>query len=273
MSTLSERIEFSRPTHLPGTQVLIAEHSSRIWRWYHETYTICTVKTGLGSADWVYRGKLHSGGPGHVLLYEPGEIHANKTILEDASFRVLFLNPKLIEDAASDIGIRTPHWTHALTADPAIFRSFERLHFSVESPSSNALEHESRLVGCLLGLLRDCTESRFPEPRGRALAALSRARDFLEEHYAEQVSLDMLAAASGLSRFHLVHAFTKQFGLPPHMFQILLKINKARQLLLLGHELSNVAATLGFSDQSHFGRHFKRVTGVTPRQYMQSSPH
>lgn len=267
----AERIEFMRPAELPGTEILIAENSSRIWRWFHETYTICTVKSGVGSADWVYRGKLHTGRPGEVLLYEPGETHANQSILRDAGFRVLFLAPKLIEDAATELDTRRPHWAQALTADPRIFRAFERFHASVESPSSSTLEHESRLVGCLLGLLKDGTESGFPELRAPTRAALFRARDFLQDHYAEPVTLDMLSVVAGVSRFHLVHAFSKQFGLPPHAFQILVKINKARQLLQLGQEPSTVAAALGFSDQSHFGRHFKRVTGVTPRQYVRSA--
>jgi AraC-like DNA-binding protein len=267
----SERIEFTRPDQLPGTEILIAEHSSRVWRWYHETYTICTVKSGIGSADWKYRGKLHTGRPGEVLLYEPGEVHANQSILRDASFRVLFLAPRLVEDAATELNIRRPHWAHALTADPRIFRAFERFHASVESPSSSTLEHESRLAGCLLGLLKDCTEGGLHEPGKPTRAALFRARDFLQEHYANPVSLDMLSAVAGVSRFHLVHAFTNQFGLPPHAFQILVKISKARQLLLLGQEPSTVAAALGFADQSHFGRHFKRVTKITPRQYVRRS--
>jgi AraC-like DNA-binding protein len=70
-----------------------------------------------------------------------------------------------------------------------------------------------------------------------------------------------------VSRFHLVHAFTSEVGLPPHAYQIHLRIRRSRALLAAGMPLGGIAADLGFADQSHFGRHFRRVVGVTPGAY------
>jgi AraC-like DNA-binding protein len=265
MSTSSERIEFSRPPELPGTEILLAEHSERRWRWFHETYTICTVMSGIGSADWIYRGKMHSGRPKEVLLYEPGEVHANQSILRDASFRVLFIDPSVIEKAALELDMRQPHWSRPLTSDPALFGAFARFHASLESPST-VLERESRLADCLRRTLKQCTETGFRDAHP-GKAGLLRARDYIREHYPEHIALDILASVAGISRFHLVHAFSAEFGLPPHAYQIGVRITEARQLLVSGQPPSSVATATGFADQSHFGRHFKRFTGTTPHRY------
>lgn len=98
-------------------------------------------------------------------------------------------------------------------------------------------------------------------------SSLLRARDFIRQHCSRVVTLDELAALTGLSRYHLVRAFAKEFGLPPHAYQIRLQIEKAKAMLEAGVLPAVVAAETGFSDQSHFTRHFKKINGVTPRQY------
>ena len=79
------------------------------------------------------------------------------------------------------------------------------------------------------------------------------------------------SAIAGLSRFHFLKAFAAQFGLPPHAYQIHLRIERSLPLLRQGMTLSHVAETMGFNDQSHFIRHFKRTMGVTPGQYKGTS--
>jgi AraC-like DNA-binding protein len=81
------------------------------------------------------------------------------------------------------------------------------------------------------------------------------------------LDLDTLAKRVGLTRFEALRAFKKRYGLPPHAYQLCLRISHARQLLLEGAPAADVAARCGFADQSHFIRHFKRFNGVTPRQY------
>jgi AraC-like DNA-binding protein len=92
-------------------------------------------------------------------------------------------------------------------------------------------------------------------------------RDHLDRHFHKAVSLEELAALAKLSRFHLLRAFTRYIGLPPHAYQIRLRIKGACALLQSGISAVEVAARVGFADQSHFTRHFKRICHMTPGCY------
>jgi AraC-like DNA-binding protein len=99
------------------------------------------------------------------------------------------------------------------------------------------------------------------------LRRLERCRRFILEHYAQPLSLHDLAEVSATSRSHLVRSFKQAFGLAPHAYHIHVRIEKARALLARGVPLASVAAEIGFADQSHFGRHFLQIVGVTPAKY------
>src|SRR5262245_6260640 len=102
--------------------------------------------------------------------------------------------------------------------------------------------------------------------RVRARLCVSRAR-ILEDNYAADVSLDTLAKLVALSPFHLARLFQREVGMPPHAYQVQVRISHAKQLLLRGLPISRVATDTGFFDTSHFTRHFKRQVGVTPGGY------
>jgi len=269
MPSAAERIEWSRPVELPGVELLLAERCTRRWRVFHETYTICTILDISGAeTEWTYRGRLHSANAQELMLMEPGEIHAMPHTIPPCDFRVLLIAPAVVERAAAELGVTAsrPHWKWARAADPALFRSFARLHASLESPASE-LEKQSRLAACLQLVLERCLENGLPSPKQPEHVALVRAREFIREHYRHPVTLGELEAVSGLSRFHLVRAFTKAFGVPPHAYQIRVQIQSARALLGAGTPPAEVAAETGFADQSHLTRHFKAVYGTTPGEY------
>jgi AraC-like DNA-binding protein len=70
-----------------------------------------------------------------------------------------------------------------------------------------------------------------------------------------------------LSPFHLLRVFRNRAGFPPHEYQTQVRIAHARRLIRAGVPLSQTAVETGFFDQSHLSRNFKRIVGVTPRQY------
>jgi AraC-like DNA-binding protein len=98
-------------------------------------------------------------------------------------------------------------------------------------------------------------------------AALLRARDYLSTMLEQNPSLDDLARVSEMNKFVLLRHFKRRFGTTPHHYLISVRVERARSLLAAGEPPVSVAAALGFADQAHFGRHFKRILGVAPAQF------
>lgn len=265
-----ETIEWCHPPQLEGVEVLRAERSPRLWRVFHEAYAICTPFDG--ASRWDYRAQSHYTTVGDLMLLEPGEVHATRVILgpRHASFKVIFIPPSVVAQAGKELGLRStpPHLNVAGISDAVLFQAFARLHSSVES-CATALECQTRLAACLRLFLERCAEEPLPSavPKPPGNAALRRARDFLEAQSSDNVTLETLAEVTGLSRFHLAHAFKAQFGVPPHAYQLQVRLARARALLAGGMTAAAVAAQTGFADQSHLTRHFSRAFGVTPAAY------
>ena len=93
--------------------------------------------------------------------------------------------------------------------------------------------------------------------------------EYIEEHLDAGLTLEQMAAAAHLSAYHFARQFKAATGLPPHQYVIGRRVERAKELLQVGTDLSlaEVAAHVGFSDQSQFSHHFKRLVGVTPGQF------
>ncbi|HUD41701.1 MAG TPA: AraC family transcriptional regulator [Dokdonella sp.] len=104
--------------------------------------------------------------------------------------------------------------------------------------------------------------------RGLNRRALTRALAYIEAHLGEEVGLDDLAGAAAISRFHFARLFRASTGHSPMAFLLRLRIARAQDMLRAGNRrIAEIAAALGFFDQSHFARTFRRLTGQSPREY------
>lgn len=101
--------------------------------------------------------------------------------------------------------------------------------------------------------------------------SINRARLFMEQHFVEHLSLSQLATIANLTLFRFATVFRKEVGIPPYRYLSHLRVAHAKSLLSQGVPAAVVAAETGFFDQSHMVRHFKRICGVTPSQYMAAS--
>ena len=126
--------------------------------------------------------------------------------------------------------------------------------------------------GLAVHLIRHVTVRRRPQ-RGRD-GALPRAKlravvEYVEGRLDAGPTLEQMAAAARLSPYHFARQFKAATGLPPYQYVLLRRVERARQLLQggTGLSLAEVAARAGFSDQSQFTLHFKRLVGVTPGQF------
>lgn len=262
-----EEIAFSRSGDLPFLELQSVRHTRRHFSAFHETYTICMNLTA-GGAEWLYRGRMHSGHGRMLMLMEPGEAHRTVRLLgATGSFRVLYIEPGWLSRLALDEGMRTPHFTSAMTLRPQAHQALAALCRSMDAGES-LLERQTRLIAFLQAILDEAP--RRCGPSARPGANLLRARDYLVDNCDSRIVLDDLAQASGLSKFHLVRAFSRTFGMTPHVFLNHVRVSRARRLLRSGTPADG--SGLGFFDQSHFIGVFRSAMGVTPGRYAACHP-
>jgi AraC-like DNA-binding protein len=89
-------------------------------------------------------------------------------------------------------------------------------------------------------------------------------REFMHANFSQPITLTMLAEVAGLGRLGALGAFRRELGLPPYEYLTSIRVERARALLLAGEHIAVAARMVGFADQSHLTRRFKRHFGVTP---------
>jgi AraC-like DNA-binding protein/transcriptional regulator with XRE-family HTH domain len=105
--------------------------------------------------------------------------------------------------------------------------------------------------------------------RHRALReTVRKVKDHIDACYAREIPLDELAELAGIDKYRLLRAFGSEVGFPPHAYQMLVRVFHARRLLSRGDSAAQVALAVGFTDQSHLIRQFRRVEGMTPAAYL-----
>lgn len=118
-------------------------------------------------------------------------------------------------------------------------------------------------------LLRHYGARPCQEPSARA-GNFKQALDYIEAHLAEDLSLETLATCENLSRYHFARSFKESMGQSPHQYIIGRRVKRAQHLLRTTPlPLNQIAMEVGFANQSHLNRHFRRIVGVTPKQYRQ----
>lgn len=99
--------------------------------------------------------------------------------------------------------------------------------------------------------------------------ALQRALAFIEANLGERFTLEAFAASVGISRFHFARLFRSTTGHSPMEYLMRVRVERSAALLMQrGASICEIAATLGFCDQSHFTRTFRRIMGTSPRDFV-----
>jgi AraC-like DNA-binding protein len=262
---------FFRTSAVPGTEVLVARRSPLPSHLYQERYAICVC---LRSAK-----RLHSPtsdlplfpDPDSVWLLQPGDVRIDDSARGCMDFNMLFIEPALVIKAASGRGLtQALRFSTSRSRHDPLFKAGWEFCKAVQERAEGG-EQQERFAACLRYVLdfMDGTPSAPPRVKG-VHSAVTRARDLLQQRFSETVTLDELADVSGLSRFHLVRCFATHVGLTPHAYQLRLRIERAMALLRQGVRPGEVANLVGFADQSHLTRHFRRILRVTPGRYAQA---
>ncbi|MFD0208841.1 AraC family transcriptional regulator [Streptomyces hirsutus] len=233
----------------------------------HDEFTVGVTTGGLEAI--AYRGGRIVSGPGSLVVLEPGEMHTGGPAApEGYAYRALYAVPTLLTDGTRGTGF--PHFREPVLHDPELAGALRRAHTEV-SACPDPLEAESRLPWLLTALAHRHSTARadacaVPGAGHIALAV----RDRLADELLAPPSLASLATDLGLSRYQLLRAFRTTMGIPPYAWLAQYRVTRARGLLEAGLRPAEVAGLVGFADQAHLTRWFRRVLGVTPAAYRNS---
>jgi AraC-like DNA-binding protein len=269
---MDEQLESARHWRHPavaGVDLLRARYVDHVYaRHTHEGYAIGVILGGV--EEFRYRGGLHRAKAGAVVLVNPDEVHDGHAGIPDGwAYRMTYPDVPVLADIAAELGgpRGVVSFPEPVVYDSAALEAFLAAHRAAEQ-GADPLAASSLLRVAYGRLLRRHAlpgrERRQSPGSRRAVAA---ARDALHVRAAEPPTLEELAAEVGMSPFALLRAFRAELGLPPHAYLNQLRVRKAKRLLDTGQPPAEVAALVGFADQAHLSRHFKRIFGVPPGAY------
>lgn len=161
------------------------------------------------------------------------------------------------------------------TADPLVYQVALALKAELEvNPSASRFYAESAKAFLAAHLLQHycIRKPKLEIAGGLPERKLNQALEYIHEHLNEDVSLEAIATHLGMSSYYFCRLFKQSIGITPYQYLIQQRIEYAKQLLSQ-HQLSvtEVALEAGFASHGHLNRYFKRLVGVTPREFMRRS--
>ena len=191
---------------------------------------------------------------------------------DDANILVLHLSPSLLfSNALEVLGTeRFELMPHLIKQDPLIHQLGLNLLNQLRSEEKGHLLYaESAADFLAVHLLKNystCPCAIKQYEGGLSQKQLNQVIVYIQDNLADNISLDEMAKNLDISRYYFCRLFKQSTGLSPYQYVIQQRVEKAKQLLIQRQlSISEIAIACGFSHQSHLNRHFKRLTGVTPK--------
>lgn len=242
---------------------------------WHDSFLIGVTEQGV--QRFSCRRARHDSTPGYVFTLNPGELHdGDAPQAEGFTYSCFYLDPGWVQRELSALSGEAhagePAFAGTLVEDAPLARAFVDA-FRALANAELRIVRQSAVDALLAGMARQLHWRIRPDPDPRLPKAARLGRDYLHANLTRDIGLDDLSAACGVDRFRLTRAFKAAFGLAPHAYLVQLRLARARRLLAQGQSPAEVAVNLGFADQSHLGRWFRRAFGLTPAQYARHCGH
>ncbi len=125
-------------------------------------------------------------------------------------------------------------------------------------------------------ILRLMRSIRFTATASRtANSPCDAVRQYIDAHYKEPLTLELLAEEAHINKFYLAHIFKQEYGMAPIRYMISRRIEESRYLLQeTNMSMSQIAQILGFSSANYFSQSFRNSEGISPMEYRKlRSPH
>lgn len=233
---------------------------------FHEYYVIGFIESG--KRHLTCKNKEYIIDAGDLVLFNPFDNHACQQADEKTlDWRSININESIMEETVRQItGIGyLPKFTTTAAHHSESVLLLSELHQLIMEQRKD-FKKEEVFFFLIEQLIKEYTEP-VKESLSEVSEEIQKSCTYMENHYGELITLDDLSELSGLNKYTLLRNFTKQRGVTPYQYLEAIRISEAKKLLENGIDPLEAAMKTGFTDQSHFTKFFKKLIGLTPRQY------
>lgn len=236
---------------------------------FHEHYVIQLVEQGVNKC--ICDRKNYQIEPGGILIINPNEIHTGNSFdnrfLEYKSLCPTMDCMKLGIHKLQELKSGLPAFGNAPIYDKLLVQRFKQL-FLMTKNNKDKLELETAFIDFLGYLINKFSDNGYVfYSIKNEKCRVEKIKNFIRDNYGRNFSLDELSQFAMVSPYHLIRIFKKEVGMTPFEYLRNYRVEKAKEMLREKRSIMDAIYDNGFYDQSHFIRHFKNVTGVTPKVY------
>ncbi len=225
---------------------------------FHTTYSLGIIEQG--EREFTYRGKKTNLKQNDIFIIQPFEPHSCKSINnKNHSYKII----SLYHDSYL-------YFPQLLINHPDLLNKIRAFHALAEYESSS-IKLKS-LYEEIIELLKTFSLDSGTERVDNEISSkINQAKLFIEDNCHLEISLKDMAEVACLSEFHFNRYFHKQFGLSPYAYYLVCKLKISQKILIKQKSVAGTAYDIGFFDQSHFTKLFKKHIGVTPGKYLRDN--
>jgi AraC-like DNA-binding protein len=229
----------------------------------HQAFGLGVIEQGV--ERFRYAGAEHLAPANSLVMIHPDEVHTGRAETEHGwRYRMAYVEPQLLEQMGGHSS-----WSFAQAVVPTSAREAQTVAGLLEALF---LAIEPLAVDCLLlqllGHMQVHAQAQ-PDVQAHGRMRFAPVLDYMHACYAEPQRLEGLAQLLGLSPFHFLRQFHKQFHVTPQQMLMAIRLYRAKLLLAQGEPAAQVAGATGLTDQAHLTKAFVRRYGVTPGRYQQ----
>ena len=213
---------------------------------FHDYYCVSLITKGTEQLQTL--NGTHFGMTGSISITQAGEVHQNSSVDPSGySYHTLYLNPEVLAhfaDKKIDLLQRNINDSKLFTGLSLLFGQKE-LDIQHLEKVIEGLSHYGTIV------------------EDQKVPSFSLIDELIECEPFRTISLDQLASECCMSKFHFIRTFKKQKGITPQAYIMMKRLQKAKEMLLDGKEVREVAFLNGFYDPAHLNTAFRRFFGIT----------
>lgn len=234
---------------------------------FHDTYSIGIIKNGIENLK--IKGNNFIATPKTVVIINNYELHSNSFYNnENWTYQTINLNVDALNFLSKETNQKTENNLvfQNLVEDDFLYNLISNFH---QASNLNAYSQISDISSYLIqNYLAETEEEKLNYRKwGNNILEL---KNLMDCDAADKINIDRIAKQYNKTSFQLIRAFKAHTGLTPIAYFILIRLNKAKNLLASGNTLIDTALECGFFDQSHFTNSFKKYFGVSPKQYCEN---